>query len=835
MSISDLLDTWSQDPLFSEQITCWVKTPAQNTMEAAFPDDLPSILADKLRENGISSLYQHQLVAYRHACDGRNVVISTGTASGKTLCYNLPILKSILEEGSGNALFLFPTKALAQDQLLVLKELIPIGADQPRIEAAIYDSDTPQHHRAAIRKGVSLLITNPDMFHQGILPHHTLWQSLFSKLRYVVLDEMHIYRGVFGSHIANVIRRLKRISAFYKSFPQFILTSATIGNPRELAENLIESPVELVENDGSPRGTRHFLIYNPPLVDEKLGLRKSSMLESVRICKRLIDSGVQTIMFARTRRSVEMLLTYLLNTLPIQQHKQVRGYRSGYLKAERREIEKALKNGDLRAVVATSALELGIDIGNLESALIVGYPGSVATTRQRAGRAGRKNQDSLALMVVTPDAMDQYLANHSEYITGNSPENALIDANNLSILLQHLRCAAFELPFRADESYGSVPIPTLQMFFQMLTASGEMNQQANKFYWVGDAYPSAELSLRSTTSSRVTLQVAGQEKNQLVGEIDTSSASWLVHPQAIYLHEAESYEVLSLDLENGVCLLEPSTKDYFTIPQRSTTIENFTLKQSFDKASHLSCFGEISLRMQVNSFRKVRWFTNETIGAGPVDLPPYHLDTTGFWMTLSESLLSSLRASGDWSNDPNDYGPGWKKLAKRVMLRDRYQCRVCSTKTDASQLHVHHIRPFREFPDLAAANQPSNLITLCPSCHRQAELNVHIRSGLAGACNALRNLAPLLIMCDREDIGLFSETKSILAEGKPAILVYDNIPGGLGLSRKLFELESDWVSKAVEMIAECTCENGCPACVGPVGDTGYGGKKEALALLRGLL
>ena len=829
MDIDTLLESWKTDSEFRNNIASWQIKPATPGMSGEFPAELEPALTGRLREIGVSQLYLHQILAWRHLEEGVNVVLSTGTASGKTLAYNLPVLNKLIQSPQSTALYLFPTKALAQDQLRTLQ-----GLTTPIIKPAIYDGDTPTSHRSDVRKTASIVITNPDMLHQGILPHHTLWQHFFSGLRFVVLDEMHTYRGVFGSHVANVLRRLKRAAAFYGAFPQFILTSATIGNPRELAEHLIEQAVELVDQDGSPHGKRHFIIYNPPLIDPQLGLRKSAIQTGVRIANQMLEKGHQTLVFSRTRRTVEMLLTYLLERAnPMHRH-MIRGYRSGYLKSERREIEQGFKSNQIKTVVSTSALELGIDIGDLESVLLIGYPGSISNTLQRAGRAGRKQQPSLALLIAAPDAMDQYLASHPEYLTSASPENALIDANNLSILLQHLRCAAFELPFRADEAYGLVPISLIEAYLEMLAQTGELNKQNDKYFWVADQFPSGTVSLRSSTPNVITLNETTEMGLRLVGQIDAGSASWLVHPEAIYLHEAESFEVLSLDLEAGKCELKRSDKDYYTMPSETTTIEDYSVIKQQEMKNCAKHFGNLSLFLQVVGYRKIRWFTNETVGHGEVNLPPHSLDTTGFWLSFSPELIENLRESNQWSADPNRYGSNWPKLREKILLRDNYTCRGCGARPEPANLHVHHIQPFRSFLDPALANSPSNLVTLCPSCHRQAEIAVKIRSGLAGASYALRNLAPLLVMCDIEDIRVLSEVRSVLDDNRPVILVYDNIPGGLGLSERLYELQESWVHKAIEMIDECPCLDGCPACVGPIGEEGFGGKAEALSLLKGI-
>jgi len=832
--IRSLIDHWQQDQEFRENIAYWQITPARDALSTTIPTLLDPRLHSALNSLDITQLYSHQVEAIERAHNGENLVIATGTASGKTLCYNLPAVQQALSNPNARILYLFPTKALTQDQLNSLDQLLKAVPSKKPMPANIFDGDTPQHMRSAMRKQSVFLLTNPDMLHQGILPHHAIWQPFFQGLSLVVIDEMHTYRGIFGSHFANLLRRLKRIAAFYGAFPKFILTSATIANPVELAEVLIDDRVSLIDQSGAPQGEKHFLLYNPPLIDPKLGLRKSSVQTSVNLGLSLLEAKRQSLLFARTRRTVEMLLMYLLEKLPYQSRSSVRGYRSGYLKSDRREIEQGFKNGSIRLVVATSALELGIDIGELESVILVGYPGSIATTLQRAGRAGRKQQDSLALLVATNDAMDQYLANHPEYLS-NSPEKALVDPNNLLILFQHLRCATFELPFAPDENFGSIDPVKLKEIFQVMSTSGEVLNRNDSHYWVADAYPSAEISLRSSTPKIVSLMVDGPDKPTLIGQMDAHSAEWLVHPQAVYLHEAETFLVEDLDLANGVCKLKPARPDYFTLPTIKTTIENFEERTNQTVGSSTVSSGPLSLSIRVEGFRKIRWQTNETLERLPLDLPARGLETEGAWLSISESLVNHLKDLALWNSDPNDYGPGWTTLRQKILTRDQNKCAACHQSFAPAELHVHHIQPFKTFADPLQANAPGNLVTLCHRCHAIVETRVRVISGMAGARHALRNIAPLLIMCDDADIAMLSEPKSILNDGQPAILVYDTIPGGVGLSNQLFEDHRFWLARAVEMIRDCPCEDGCPACVGPFGEEGYGSKRESLALLEGLL
>jgi len=853
MSIESLLSLWHNDPETSPNLPIWRTTPPRPAVLRPFPDNFPPILAKALVARGISLLYSHQEQAWESAWRGENIVLATGTASGKTLGYNLPVLAALLENPDARALYLFPTKALSQDQLSGLNAF---QSSIKNLKSSIYDGDTPQSHRPAIRKNANVLFTNPDMLHTGILPHHTNWGDFFRNLRFVVIDEMHTYRGVFGSHVANVIRRLKRVATFYGVNPQFILTSATIGNPQELAERLIESPVKLIEVDGSARGERNFLVYNPPVIDPALGIRKSSMQESLRLSKDLLSQNVQTVVFARSRRSVEILLKQLQESLPSQPSfvvsdrgtqgiGKIRGYRSGYLPSQRREIEKGLRDGNIRLVVATNALELGIDIGGLEAALLVGYPGTIASTWQQAGRAGRGESPAVAVFVATPDPLDQFLAHHPEYFFARSPEQALVNPDHLLILLNHLRCAAFELPFQPGESFGELSPEKLKEYLDFLVENRELHLSADKYFWMADSYPAAAVSLRSASPDNVLLHIEDGFSPHLLGEVDMSSAAWMVHPHAIYLHEGQQYFVQDLDLTRNIASLIPVALDYYTEPLRQTDVNLLaTLGHAsfpFSNGKGESCtksYGELQVTTQVTGFRKRAWLGGENLGEEPLDLPPSELQTTGYWLALSEQTIESLRSSGSWTNDPNDYGPGWNRLRDAVRLRDGYRCQVCGRPEAGRQHDVHHKAPFRTFKDAAGlilrekANQMDNLITLCPECHQKAETNLRMRSGLSGLATVLGQLAPLFLMCDRGDLGVYYDPQAPIADGQPTLVLYDQVPAGIGFSQKLFEIHAELLKRAMELVEECECEDGCPSCVGPAGENGVGGKQETLAILK---
>jgi DEAD/DEAH box helicase domain-containing protein len=851
MPIASLLDSWKTDPETFANVAVWQSTPPRPAETRPFPPDLPEPLADLLRRQRIPALYSHQAETWEQVRSKSNVVVATSTASGKTLAYNLPVLAGLLENPDARALYMFPTKALAQDQLTGLKKQIA-GIQISGLSAEIYDGDTKQHERAAIRKNARIVLTNPDMLHTGILPHHTIWESLFRNLKFVVIDEVHTYRGVFGSHVANVLRRIKRISRFYGANPQFILTSATIGNPQELAERLIEAPVSLVDRDGSPRGERHFIIYNPPVVDESLGLRKSALLEAVRLAGDLQANDVQSVVFARSRRSVEIILRYLQESAPTPLHPpnpleledgwgcSVRGYRSGYLPSQRREIEQGLRDGSVRLVVATNALELGIDIGGLGAALLTGYPGTIASTWQQAGRAGRGDAPAAAILIATPAPLDQFLAHHPEYFFARSPEQALINPDHLVILLNHLRSAAFELPFEPGEGFGELPVETVQEFLDFLTANGDLHASEQKYFWMADAYPAASVSLRSASPETVVLHTEEDGQPRTLGTIDLASAPWMVHPRAVYLHEGQQYYVQELNLETNTATLIPVALDYYTQPQRRTEINLLSGMAQADVSGGDKSYGELQVTTQVASFRKVAWFTNQNVGEEPLDLPPTEFQTTGYWLTISDETVHQLSQEGLWTNAPNDYGPDWPQIREAVRARDNYTCQNCGRPESGRQHDVHHKIPFRSFRDEQGrilreqANRLDNLVTLCHECHRQVETNVRIRSGLAGLSYVLGQLAPLFLMCDSGDLGVHSDPAWKAAEGRPSVILYDDVPGGIGFSQKLFDLHAELVARALELVSECSCQDGCPSCVGPGGENGMGGKLETIAILKQL-
>ena len=755
-----------------EVLTSLRKIPAREAEFRPMPGWVRSELSEAYRAKGIKELYSHQAATAELVQSGRNVVVVTPTASGKTLCYNLPVLNAVLENPDTRALYLFPTKALAQDQLAELHDLAKRLDDS--FGVFTYDGDTPNDARKAIRERGHIVLTNPDMLHTGILPHHTKWMRLFENLRYIVLDELHTYRGVFGSHLANVLRRLRRVARFYGSTPQFICCSATIANPGELASQLIESEVDVIEENGAPAGEKLFVFYNPPMVNRNLGIRRSYINEATRVAKELLARKLQTIVFANSRLHTEVLLTYLQQANPPKpgQAEPVRGYRGGYLPGERREIERGLREGRIRGVVTTNALELGIDIGSLDACVMAGYAGSIASTWQRAGRAGRRGT-SCAVFVASSAPLDQFIVQHPDYFFGSSPEHAHIQPDNLEILVNHLKCAAFELPLSLDERFGNVDLPEL---CERLAEAGFLQRSGGNWHWVQEGYPADTISLRSVTSDNfVIIDTTGEDDGEpeVIGEVDFSSALTTVHPKAIYIHQGQQYHVERLDFGQRKAYVKRVNVDYFTDAIRYTQVRVLEIAEEASISGPAArAHGDVLVRSQVVGFKKIKFFTNENVGSGNLELPENEMHTTAFWVTLEHELLAGLPFT----------------LSER-------------------------------------------------------------QSGIFGLVYALASMATLLLMCDRRDLGTavgerppsagagleWQEFAAATGTEKelfePNLYLYDAYPGGIGFSEPLYRVCHVLLTRTRELIAACPCENGCPSCVGPVGDKSERSKEVALAIL----
>ncbi len=816
------------DPSIGPNITSWLTIPTREPQWSNLPEILDHRLCSFLEAQGIRQLYKHQLDCWEIIQQGKNLIISTGTASGKSLAYQLPALDAILKNSQATALFLFPTKALARDQLAWLENI-------PCVVSAPYDGDTPQNQRKKIRENTNIIISNPDMLHLGILPYHTNWADFFTHLKYIVLDEVHLYRGVFGSHIANLLRRLKRITSHYGSDPQYILSSATIGNPHQLGKSLIERDLTLVNEDKSSRGEKHFLIYNPPIIDQSFGLRASMQGETLRLAEDLIHNGMQTIIFGRSRRSVEILVSRLKQR-SILNPEDLKAYRSGYLPEQRRELESRLRSGEIRCITATTALELGIDIGGLDASLLAGYPGTIAGTWQQAGRSGRGERPSLSVLCLSSTPLDQYIALHPDYLLLSNPEHALINPDNVLIVLSHLKSAAYELPFEEGEGFGDFGKVQTAELLSILENIKDVHKSGNKYYWLSDRYPSSDISLRTTSPHQVVLELrTDDDQVSLLGTIDQESAIWMVHPGAVYIQQGEFYRVEDLDLNNHKASLLPFHGEYYTEAIRNSEFDSLNLLREERISGGTKFFGEIQVTSMVSAFKKINWKQYELLGMEDLDLPPTVLTSMGFWITLSEAAETSLRNSGKWNSSPNDYGPDWKLIRDKVLTRDQYTCAICGEMPSSSGLHVHHKTPLRSFHTLQEANQLSNLISLCPRCHQRAESVVRVKSGLSGLGYLMHNLAPLLLMCDPGDLGIYTDFSAPIGSGRPTILLYEHIPAGIGFSYYLYEHLSELLDKASIVLGGCPCNDGCPGCVGPGGELGAGGKTETEAILDVLL
>src|SRR6202171_1527756 len=767
----EVLSSCASRDTSGEILTAIHHIPAREAQWAQVPGWVHADLRAAYEAKGIRQLYTHQAAAAEAVRRGRNVVIVTPTASGKTLCYNLPVLNAVLENTDTRALYLFPTKALAQDQLAELYDLDERLAH--RFCVYTYDGDTASDARKAIREKGHIVLSNPEMLHTGILPHHTRWTRLFEALRYVVLDDLHPYRGFFGSPLCNVLRRLRRIARFYGSELQFICSSATIANPGELASRLIEDSAEVIDGNGAPAAEKTFVFYNPPVVNRALGIRRSYITEASRVAQEFLKASLQTIVFTNSRLHTEILLTYLQHAnrpLP-GRPETIRGYRGGYLAGERREIERGLRSGLIHGVVSTSALELGIDIGSLDATVMAGYPGTIAATWQRAGRAGRRSGSSCAVLVASSAPLDQFMVRNPDYFFGRTPEHAFIQPDNLEILVNHLKCAAFELPIAPDERFGDVDVPDL---CARLAEAGFLHQAGDHYHWTHEAYPADTVSLRSVTSDNfVIIEITGEPN--VIGEVDFSSALTSVHEKAIYLHGREQYHVEHLDFKERKAYVKRVDVDYYTDAIRYTQVrvlEIAVTKRDLDSShSH----GDVLVRSQVVGFKKLKFLTNENVGAGKLELPENELHTTSSWITLERALLESLPFS-------------------------------------VSE------RQSGMFGMLHALESVATLLLMCDG--RDLGTAIGERPPDAAAAEAFSATRM------EEAVGL--NAKEFF---EPNLYLFDAYPGGIGFSEPLFRAHELLVRKTRELIRACACEQGCPSCVGPAGELAPRAKEAALAIL----
>ncbi|MCE5228493.1 DEAD/DEAH box helicase [bacterium] len=795
--IAEVLDTLRGSRRVANNIVHWHTIPPQPARYAPFPEHLAPALRAALEKRGIDRLYTHQAEAIERTLAGEHVVVVTPTASGKTLCYNVPVLQRLIERPEARALYLFPTKALSHDQYQGLYDLTQdIGRD---IKVYTFDGDTPAAARRSIRAAGQIVVTNPDMLHTGILPHHTKWIKLFENLDTVVIDELHQYRGVFGSHVANVIRRLRRICEFYGSHPRFICCSATVANPAEMAEGLVGEKFALIDNNGAPRGERVLIMYNPPVVNRELGIRASSVKEARRVALRFIERGLQTIVFARSRVRVEILTTYLRRALAKMgaDTRRVCGYRGGYLPNERRDIERGIRDGDILAVVSTNALELGIDIGSLQAAVLCGYPGSIASLWQQGGRAGRKQQTAVMVLVGNSSPIDQYLMENPQYLLGASPEHGILNPDNILILADHLKCALSEIPLRDGEAFGPAhPAAILEYFEQQRIA----RHTGGAWHWSSDSFPAESVPLRTSTAQNFVIHNTS-DNNRVLGEIDYDSAQELIHPQAIYMHQGRTYYVDRLDWDGRKAYVREVKADYYTdaIDKADLTVmhvdeteewKNVATTTStksrrddrFQPATSVAGmdrnhtaspggtaesgpfhpilsrnFGDVRVDIVVPKFKKIKFETQETVGYGDIDLPQYEIHTQAAWWTIKPETKEWLEKQG---------------------------------------------------LDLGGA--------------------------LKGLAWLMGNVASLYVMSDPRDLVPVAMVRSTF-DGMPAIYLYDRFAGGVGLARRAFGLDRQIFRAALERATHCECKEGCPACVGPSLEMGERARSSAKALLQEIL
>ena len=768
-------------------ITAHVVEPARAARTAPWPAAIDPRVVRACARRGIEAPYTHQARAMALAAAGRDAVVVTPTASGKTLCYSAPLLSRCLQQPDARALLLFPTKALSLDQVFGLRELLEeMRAEQgdglPEVPISTFDGDTPGDARRSVRRRGRIVVTNPDMLHSGILPHHPRWASLFQGLTHVVIDELHAYRGVFGSHLANVLRRLRRICRFHGSDPTFVLCSATIANPREHAERLVGRPVELVDESGAPRGERHLVFYNPPVLNPELGLRASARGAVRRIAARGLGLGLQTLVFATSRLSVEILTKYLKDSLAKQRKspRLVEGYRGGYLPRERRRIQEELRAGRLRGVVSTNALELGIDVGSLDVALLCGYPGSIASTWQQLGRAGRRGRPSACVLVARSTPLDQHVIQNPEFFLGASPEHARCDPDNLLVVAEHLKCAAFELPFREGEAYGALGAEGTRELLEVFAEEGIVLKEGEVWHWTQESHPAEAVNLRSVSSDNFVVIDCTRPAHRVIAEVDFPSAPTTIHEKAIYMVGAEQFQVERLDYDNRKAYVRRVDCDYFTDAMTYRKVKVLEVFESVSCTAESARApaaavrqGEVRLSRKVVGFKKVQFYTGDNLGYGDVVLPEHEMHVPACWMTLQDDALERLHARG---------------LSRREVVE-----------------------------------------------------------AMVGAARALHAVACVLTACDGRDLGTAigdargtgegppdwfqqagrrggSEPLSLEGEPveldaldrfEPTLFLHESVPGGTGFSPLLFERRRGLVADARRVVEGCGCAEGCPGCVGP--------------------
>jgi len=650
MDVTTFLDRVRGETFFSHQVAHVQVLPERPPVQGELDAGLHHAVESALRRQGISRLYCHQADAIAKLRAGHNVVVVTGTASGKTLCYSIPVLEKLIDDASATMLFIYPTKALAQDQLRGLAAF-QMPEDEIEFLAGTYDGDTPANLRRRLRDGANVILTNPDMLHQGILPNHARWNRFFTHLEYIVIDEVHAYRGVFGSHLANVLRRLARICHHYGATPRFVCSSATIGNPKEHAERIVGQPMELVANDGSPRGPKRFVLWNPPPIETAArgkpdqwrigGDRRSPLWEGVHLMTSLVKEGVQTIAFVQTRLAAELLFKNsrdLLRPVSKRLAESIHAYRGGYLPEERRAIERKLVKRQILGVASTNALELGIDIGSLDACILVGYPGTIASLWQQAGRAGRGLDESVAFLVGQNSPIDQYLMTHCDYLFAQNPEQAVVDRDNPHIVIGHIKCAMYELPLSdADTALFG---PYASVILELLEEEETVRHIDDHWYWARSEYPAAEVNLRNIAGPVYTIQ---DETEGVIGTMDEISALSQLHDHAVYLHAAETYFVNKLDLEQKIVQVEKRDLDYYTQSVQTSQIRLDEKEEESEWRGATVGFGDVTVTTTIPMFKKIRFHSRDSLGFEKLDLPPQSLETVAMWFSPPDELVKALQ------------------------------------------------------------------------------------------------------------------------------------------------------------------------------------------------
>jgi DEAD/DEAH box helicase domain-containing protein len=802
--VDAVVQQWLSEQTVLECFAAERTIPPSDARHAPLPPELDARLVRGLARRGITELYSHQRQAISAALAGEHVITATPTASGKSLCLHLPVLNALAEDESASAIYLYPTKALSRDQEHGLHALISDA--ELSLPALVYDGDTPGDARRAVRDHSRVVLTNPDMLHASILPNHARWARIFQNLKYVVIDELHTYRGVFGSHMAHVVSRLLRIARFHGSAPRFITATATIGNPREHAARLLglePAEVTVVSSSGAPAAERRLFLYNPPIVNAELGIRGSSLKHAVKLAVDLLARRVPSIIFAGSRNSVEVMLKYIREKSPSVSADAIFGYRGGYLPDKRRAIEKGLREGSIVCVVATNALELGIDIGDLDAVICVGYPGSVAATWQRFGRAGRRGAKSIAVMVLNSRATDQFMANQPDYVFDANAEEARIDPHNVEILIQHLKCASFELPFRtprralpaegvtmaampAENSatpgslhYAGLDEGGTRDALDYLVRQGLLHLSGGQYSWTGDTSPASHVSLRSVSwDNFVIIDVEG---NRTLAELDWRSTHTMLHEQAIYQHDAAQYQVERLDYENHKAFVRRVEPDYFTTALTHSQVTILDTQAERELSHGKLRHGDIKVVETVTGYKKIKFFTHENAGYGEVHLPDLEMHTTGFWWTLSEADLAQAALG--------------QKRWSRALLIDALRGAGAALETVTS---------------IALMCEPRDIGRTLGSGDEMSEVEVSGAGELAGG-EALAD-----------------------ERYRPTLFLFDALPGGVGLARRIYERTEELMARAARLITSCACASGCPACVGAAMVRSER-KRAAVALLTGAL